>query len=49
MKKLSIQQWLGLVLIIAAVIEWGPISFLNGLRDIATVVIIGIGIYFLVK
>lgn len=50
MKKFGRDQWLGIVLLIAAILSFIRLpSFLSGLSELGPIVVLIIGIYLLVR
>jgi len=47
-KKFRVDQWLGIVLILAALLIWAPLTFIPGRTTIAAAIVIGIGFYKLI-
>ncbi len=45
MKKFSNDQWIGLLLILAALLIWAPLSFIPARTTIAAAIVIAIGIW----
>ena len=44
-KKFSKDQWIGLILLIAAVLMWAPLGPLNGLSVLGPIAVVVLGIY----
>jgi hypothetical protein len=49
MKKFSKDQWIGIVLLIAAILIWAPISFIPSKTAIGAIAVVLIGLYQLFK
>ncbi len=45
MAKFSKEQWIGWLLILAALLIWAPLSFIPARTTIAAFIVIAIGIY----
>lgn len=49
MKSFTTNQWLGIVLILAALLIWAPLEIIPQRQTIGAIVVVGIGIYQLFK
>lgn len=49
MKSFTTNQWLGIVLILAALLIWAPLTIIPMKETIGALVVVGIGIYHLFK
>lgn len=48
MKSFSKDQWIGIILILAALLIWAPLDFIQGRTSIGALIVIVIGLYELI-